>query len=253
MMRQLFLFLGLLPLLIRAVSLPSGGFPQDEGLLDLQGLLSVSDEEADLMESRYNISDAAPEPARSLEKRDTLTVSVYNLKIDGRGVGNVRNWGPVNGLLYVFSRVNSPGTRNGNNAADFIFAAGSDPTIGVAGNCRYYTNRLLYRVANARWAASKLDYSTVVRSGNTYTIRPDYYLAASNSLAAFNQNTGVTASIFLIDSGYLQVTLLSNGARVSGTVAFNGRGYIFPDTRGWYRGKITGTRNPNFVNKRVTL
>ncbi|EPS37006.1 hypothetical protein H072_9411 [Dactylellina haptotyla CBS 200.50] len=259
MMRQIFLILGLMPLLLLAVAVPAPSteddffngvdLPQDYDPYNMTQQLAMSDEQVAAIKAQYGIEDDDKSSTSDLSKRDTVNLLGYSITLNGVNRGNVQNF-IISGSLFLLPRINSVGTRNGNNAAEFVLYVGDPYANPQAGAIRYYTNRYLYRLSSAKWGASRVDFSYVTKSGNTFTIRPDYSLAASNPLSAFNQKGGVTASIFLVDVGAITITLSKDWKTVSGTIAVDGRGYLFPDTRGWHRATFTGRLG---VSQQVTF
>lgn len=121
------------------------------------------------------------------------------------------------GTLTVTSTITNVGTTNGVNPLDVVLTSGTPVTSPQTGAIQYATNTYLLGGS----AQLDMSYVSYNQSTRTISIQPDGRLAATG-LNCFNVANGLTASLYLVNSGQMNVTLSSNGQRVTGTINFVG-------------------------------
>lgn len=142
----------------------------------------------------------------------------------------------LRGVLVVLPTRDRSGVNfdNGVNARDVGLKVGSPASAPRAGSVWFATNTTVFAdmgVGNTlqRYASLDTAFVTANEAGNRIRIAVDDQSVARTSLLnSFNVKSGLTANVYQILAGGMELRFSSNGSRVSGSLDFIGSGYIYP-------------------------
>jgi len=123
---------------------------------------------------------------------------------------------------------------NGRNARDVGIFVGSPFSSPQAGSVWFATNTTVFADVgignvNQRLASLDVAYVTVNERGNTIGIRvDDQSIARTSQLNSFNVKSGLTANVYQILAGGMDLAFAKDGRQVSGALDFIGSGYLYP-------------------------
>lgn len=175
------------------------------------------------------------------------TLYWYKVQTQGFVAGSV----PFNrtGYLIVATPgITRSGTNNGINPRDFYLITGDPGTSPAPGVIEWATNSALHDLAHGSSSSSRarIDTAYVRCSGRSIAnlacnIDVDSRVSLSDVQNNFNTSSGVTADIYRIHSGGMELRFSNGGSRVTGQTKGTlwGRGYLY----GWgrYGATISGT------------
>lgn len=142
----------------------------------------------------------------------------------------------LRGALVVLPTRDRSGVNfdNGRNARDVGIFVGRPFSSPQAGSTWFATNTTVFADVgigniNQRLASLDVAYVTVNKRGNTITIRvDDQSIALTSQLNSFNVKSGLTANVYQILAGGMDLTFSKDGRQVKGTLDFIGSGYLYP-------------------------
>jgi uncharacterized membrane protein YgcG len=145
--------------------------------------------------------------------------ALYDIRLEGNvnGIQFART-----GVLAVDATVTTA-TTNGVNPMDLCMASGSPFISPEPGAIWFATNAIC---VNPSGALQDMAYVSVDPPTSTITIHPDPAISATG-INGFNQNGGLTANVYQIFDGTLEVNFEGNGETLAGSVDFLGTGAIF--------------------------
>lgn len=155
----------------------------------------------------------------------------------------------LRGVLVVLSTRDRSGVNfdNGVNARDIGLKVGSPASAPRAGSVWFATNTTVFAdmgVGNALQKHASLDTAFVTVNDASNRIRivvDDESVARTSQLNSFNVKSGLTANVYQILAGGMELRFSSNGSRVSGSLDFIGSGYLYPGSSR-VKAKITGVK-----------
>lgn len=155
----------------------------------------------------------------------------------------------LRGVLFVLPTRDRSGVNfdNGVNVRDVGLKVGSPASAPQAGSVWFATNTTVFAdmgVGNAlqRYASLDTAFVTVNNAGNRIRITvDDQSVARTSQLNSFNVKSGLTANVYQILAGGMELRFSSSGSRVSGSLDFIGSGYMYPGSSR-VKAKITGIK-----------
>lgn len=123
---------------------------------------------------------------------------------------------------------------NGRNIRDVGIFVGSPFANPQAGSVWFATNTTVFSDVgignvNQRLASLDVAYVTVNERDGTVSIRvDDQSIARTSQLNSFNVKSGLTANVYQILAGGVDLRFSSDGLQVSGMLDFIGSGYLYP-------------------------
>jgi hypothetical protein len=191
---------------------------------------------------------SAQTTSASAAMRSIPTVAVYNITINGTTYFGDTNFPgsatrysayqnfTLHGTLVVLPTRDASGVNfdNGRNARDIGIFVGSPFASPQAGSVWFATNTTVFADVgignvNQRLAALDVAYVTVNERGGTISIRvDDQSIARTSQLNSFNVKSGLTANVYQILGGGMEMRFNNNGSQVSGALDFIGSGYLYP-------------------------
>lgn len=162
------------------------------------------------------------------------TSAIYQVTISGVASGWSFTRTAYLAVSQTVDTVNASGT--GLNPREFTLLSGNPISSPSRGAIQFSTN------TGVLGARARLDVAYV--SANTRTGAVSINLAPNvsrgSSFELFNVNSGLTANVYFISSGRMNLQFSNNGQRVSGTAAFLGNGALFGTAS--YAIQISGVR-----------
>ncbi len=142
----------------------------------------------------------------------------------------------LRGLLVVLPTRDRSGVNfaNGRNARDVGIFVGRPFSSPQAGAVWFTTNTTVFADVgignvNQRLASLDVAYVTVAERDGTISVRvDDQAIARTSQLNSFNVKSGLTANVYQILGGGMELRFSSNGRQVSGNLDFIGSGYLYP-------------------------
>lgn len=155
----------------------------------------------------------------------------------------------LRGTLVVLPTRDRSGVNFGNgvNARDVGLKIGSPASAPQAGAVWFATNTTVFAdmgVGNALQRYASLDTAFVTISDARNRIRivvDDQSVARASQLNSFNVKSGLTANVYQILAGSMELRFSSNNSRVNGSLDFIGSGYLYPGSSR-VKAKITGAK-----------
>ncbi len=173
--------------------------------------------------------------ARSVAYATTTYYGVYDVVIQGVAQGN--QFQRV-GVLYVVPTISPQGTQNGVNPVDVWLGSGAPATASSPGAIWLGTNSAFI----GGQAALDMAYVSVDSQTGAISVRPDPNMSATGS-NIFNAYGGLTAQIYQIFDGQMQLAFQDNGQTVVGVVDVLGTGAIYHSNTEYYA-QVRGTARP---------
>jgi hypothetical protein len=142
----------------------------------------------------------------------------------------------LRGTLVILSTRDRSGVNfdNGRNARDVGIFVGRPFSSPQAGAVWFATNTTVFAdvgIGNVSQRLASLDvaYVKVNDRRNTIAIQvDDQSIARTSQLNGFNVKSGLTANVYQILAGGMELRFDSSGRQVSGSLDFIGSGYLYP-------------------------
>ena len=128
------------------------------------------------------------------------------------------------GVLYLTDPFPSAGTINGANPIEVALISGSPITSPQIGAIQYTTNSGVF----GQRAQLDLAYVSFDSNAGRVTVQPDNRLGANAGTNVFNALSGITANVYQIYAGQMQLQFRNNYNSVTGTINFLGNPFIEP-------------------------
>ncbi len=168
--------------------------------------------------------------------------AVYQVRITGPampGVVGATAFDRV-GYVYVTTTITRAGAIGDVNAVDFFLTSGLPAGRPEAGAIYYATNSAAARDGSASFRGAALDLASSCKaSGGTVTAVP--YTVLTRQYLYFTARAALTASLYMIESGGVQLTISKDLKSLVGGINLLGRSAGYPtSTPINYRAVITG-------------
>jgi hypothetical protein len=184
--------------------------------------------------------DKTSQIVNQLDQSTINVFRVYDITIDGtsQGINFTRS-----GQLLLASTITSVGTENGVNPIDVFLISGNPAAFPESGAIWLGTNNAFIG------SSTQLDLAFVSESTNEITIQPDPNISAVGA-NVFNAYSGLTADIYQIFDGSVDLQFENNGEEVTGEIDILGTGAIFASNTP-YLATISGTLSQEFNTEEI--
>jgi hypothetical protein len=158
------------------------------------------------------------------------TINYYNITLQGIVLG--RSFARQGVLAFTTPLIGSAGTTNGPNPFEVAIVSGNPPVTPETGAIQFTTNTLLLG------GKAAIDMAYVSVANNCAVVRPDPNLSAVG-LNVFNALSGLTADMYQIFSGTIQICSNDNFQTITGSINVLGTGAIFHSNTP-YQARLSG-------------
>ncbi|MBW7883109.1 MAG: hypothetical protein H3C34_10805 [Caldilineaceae bacterium] len=193
-------------------------------------------------------ANATPPAVAGHQAAAVPTVAVYDVVISGTTYFGNTNFPSsstrysayqdftLRGALVVLPTRDTSGVNfnNGSNARDIGIFVGSPLSSPQSGSLWFATNTTIFAdvgVGNSIPGNASLDiaYVSVDERGGALSVWvDDQSIARTSQLNMFNVKSGLTANVYQVLAGGVELSFGSGGRQVSGALDFVGSGYIYP-------------------------
>lgn len=181
--------------------------------------------------------------AARAEAQPRRTYYVYQVRIQGPaipGVGGAQAFNRT-GYLYLTNTITTQGVSGDVNGLDFFLVSGNPAGAPSPGALYFTTNSLAALGGSRTFRTSMLDLAAMVRvRGKSVTVTP--FTVLTRQYLSFTASSRITASLYMIEGGSINLLFNSNSTAFNGSIALLGRAAWYPSSpQVRYSATITGT------------